>query len=438
MPVKYTLAQITQFLDGIPSSLGVVGQRLLRQMLFGLLVSKSVLISEITAGLGREDQRPGAPTSGSTTGWGGTISLRPRWPRPLHNCSLIRDDHVICLDGSDIAKPFSKKLEALAKIRDGSKKEIVPGYLLMGAVAVRPGGYDKNPLPLLLRPYSSAEEHFVSDPYELHMAIEDLHQRTGGRGIFAIDRGADSGRIFKKLLGLSHRFVLRLKAGKGCRHLLWKGSELLVRELVERTQYVGHADLVRIADGKRQPYHCDFGSFRVQFQGLEKDGRPLWLCVYNSTAHKQPMVLLTTEPADTEDQILFVLQCYLARWSVEEFFRFVKQGFALEKVRCFKWWRSKNLIHLVFIATCLLSSLHQLTTRMGGRLRTWLIREAKLVHKRRVKSPMLLFNFYAYSSGLASILRDRRPALRLAGWFHKTKRLLPIPSSRQLSFKIMG
>ena len=35
----------------------------------------------------------------------------------------------------------------------------------------------------------------------------------------------------------------------------------------------------------------------VQFQGLEKDGRLLWLCGYNSTAHKQPMVLLTTEPS---------------------------------------------------------------------------------------------------------------------------------------------
>jgi len=54
VPVKYTFAKITQFIDGIPSSLGVVGQRLLRQMLFGLLVSKSVLLSEITRALGEK------------------------------------------------------------------------------------------------------------------------------------------------------------------------------------------------------------------------------------------------------------------------------------------------------------------------------------------------------------------------------------------------
>ncbi len=437
MPIKYTLAQIAQFLDGIPSSLGVVGQRLLREMLFGLLVSKSVLLSEITRALG-EKISPKDTYKRLDHALGRYDFAPAALAQTRRNASRIGEDHVICLDGSDIAKPFAKKLEALSYIRDGSKKEIVPGYLLMGAVAVRPRGHDKNPMPLLLRPYSSAEEHFVSDPYELHMAIEDIHQWTGGRGIFAIDRGADSGRILNKLLGLLHRFVVRLKAAKGCRHLLWKGSKILVRELVERVRYVGHADLVRMADGKRHPYRCDFGSFQVQIKGLEKDGRPLWLCVFNSTAHKQPMVLLTTEPADTEDQILFVLQCYMARWSVEEFFRFVKQGFALEKVRCFKWWRSKNLVHLVFVAACLLSSLHQLASRMGSRLRTWLIREAKLVHKRREKSPMLLFNFYAYAAGLGAILRERRPALRLAGWFSKTKHLPPSPSSRQLSFQISG
>ncbi len=437
MPVKYTLAQIAQFLDGIPNSLGVVGQRLLRQMLFGLLVSKSVLLSEITRALG-EKISPRDTYKRLDHGLGRYNFAPAALARTRRACSQVGEDHVICLDGSDIAKPFAKKLEALAYIRDGSKKVIVPGYLLMGAVAVRPSGHDKNPLPLLLRPYSSAEEHFLSDPYELHMAIEDIHQWTGGRGIFAIDRGADSGRIFNKLLGLSHRFVVRLKAAKGCRRLWRRGVQLLVRELVERIEYVGHANLVRVAEGKRQPYRCDFGSVQVQLKTPEKDGRPLWLCVYRSTAHQQPMVLLTTEPADSPDQILFVLQCYMARWSVEEFFRFVKQGFALEKVRYFKWWRSKNLVHLVFLAACLLSSLHQLQSQNGERLRAWLIREAKLVHKRRSSSPLLLFNLYAYAAGLASILLDRRPSLRLAGWFEIIRPSSPAPSSRQLTFQMSG
>ena len=437
MPVKYTVAQIAQFLDGIPTSLGVVGQRLLRQMLFGLLVRKSVLLSEITRAL-REKISP-RDTYKRLDHALGIYNFGPSaLALTRRHCSQVGDDHVICLDGSDIAKPFAKKLEALAYIRDGSKKEIVPGYLLMGAVAVQPGGHDKNPLPLLLRPYSSAEEHFLSEPYELHMAIEDIHQWTGGRGIFAIDRAADSGRIFNKLLGLAHRFVVRLKAENGCRHLRRKDEKVLVRELVERVQYVGHADLVRVAEGRRQPYRCDFGSFQVQLKGLAKDGRPLWLCIYRSTAHKQPMVLLTTEPADTPDQILFALRCYMARWSVEEFFRFVKQGFSLERVRYFTWWRSKNLVHLVFLAACLLSSIHQLPSRMGERLRAWLIREAKLVHKRRETSPLLLFNFYAYAAGLASLLSEPRSLLRLAGWFEPASRFLPSPSSRQLAFQMSG
>ncbi len=119
-------------------------------------------------------------------------------------------------------------------------------------------------------------------------------------------------------------------------------------------------------------------------------------------------------------------------------FRFVKQSFKLEKIRCFKWGPNKNLVHLVFIASCLISSLHQLAGHMGGHVRTWLIREARLVHKRRTKSPMLLFNFYAYAAGLGAICRDRRSLFRLAGWFHQTKRLPLAASSRQLSFQISG
>ncbi len=436
MPVKYTLAQITQFLDGIPSSLGVVGQRLLRQLLFGLIVSKSVLLSEITRALG-EKISPRDTYKRLDHGLG-RYDFGPAaraWTRRA--CSGVGEDHVICLDGSDIAKPHAKKLEALAYIHDGSKKTIVPGYLLMGAVAVRPGGNYKTPLPLLLRPYSSAEEEFVSDPYELHTAIEDIHQWTGGRGIFAIDRGADSGRIFKKLLGLSHRFVVRLKAAKGCRYLRCEDAKVLVRDLIECCKYVGHADLIRVAEGKRHAYRCDFASVQVQLRGAAKDGRPLWLCIYRSSAHKQPMALLTTERADTPEQILFVLQCYLARWSVEEFFRFVKQGFALEKVRYFKWWRSKNLVHLVFLAACLLASLHRLTSPMGVRLRAWLFLQAKPVHKRSSSSP-LLFNLYAYAAGLAAILLDRRHDLLLAGWFDFPSPISLPSSSRQLTFRMSG
>lgn len=437
MPTKYTIEQVTQFLGPSAAKLGKVGRRFFLKMVLGLLIAECVLLSEITRALGEK------------------ISPKQTYKRLDHslgrydfgplaeaqaerNCAQVGDDHVIALDGGDIAKPYARYLQCLARVRDGSKKVITNGYELMAAVAVRPMGYDKNPLPLLLRPYSPAEESFRSEPHELHQAIEDLHQWTGGRGIFAIDRAADSKRVLRKLLGLHRRFVIRLKAAEGSRHLKVDGKSKLVSEIVESVSLTGRASLERMADGKRSPFHCRFGSVRVQLDSPEDDGRPLWLCVYRSDKHKQPMALLTTEPADNDDQILFVLECYWARWSIEEYYRFVKQSYGLEKVRYFNWARTKNLVHLVFIATCLLASLHRLPSRLGARLRAWLIREAKHVHYRRSRSHLVHFNFYAYAAGLAEILIRYQPPLRNLSWFRLPPRPSPREASRQLALPIPG
>jgi len=425
--------------------LGVVGQRCLRQVLFGVLLGKTLVLTQIARSLGEK---------------GDICAIYKRLDRALlqydfgpvaraqtqQSCSLVEDDDIICLDGSDIAKRFGRKFEALAYIRDGSEKTIVPGYLLTTAVAVRPDGSDKNPVPLLLHPYSIKEEGFVSEPYEMHQAIEDIHHWTDGRGTFAIDRAADSGRILKKLLGLSHHFVVRLKAGKGSRYLRLDDRKRLVRELVEAVCYVAQIEVERVAADKRHAYHCSLGSFRVQLRDLEKDGRPLWLVVSKSSKHPEPMVLLTTQPADTAEQMIHALKSYFARWSVEEYHRFVKQSFGLEKVRCFKWQRTKNLVHAAFLASALLASLHRLPGRMATRLRAHLVQKAQLVHKRRV-SPLQVFNLYAYAAGLAAVLRNRISDLHRSAWLAKrtcrsrwrlTGRFAYPLSSRQLALPIMG
>jgi hypothetical protein len=441
VPTQYTLDQITRYLDGQTTSLGVVGERRLREVLLGVLLAGTLVLTKITRSLDQDDDVRATykHLDRALLHYDFEPVAREQCRR---NCALVREDDVLCLDGSDIAKRFGRKFEALAFIRDGSEKQIVPGYLLTTAVAVRPGGCDKNPVPLLLHPYSAREEGFVSEPYEMHQAIEDIHHWTNGRGIFAIDRAADSGRVLRKLLELTHPFDVRLKAGMGSRYLRLEGRKVLVRDLVETVRYVARVDVERVAAGKRHAYQCSLGSFRVQLRDLEKDGRPLWLVVSKSTKHPEPMALLTTMPADTPEQMIDVLKSYLARWSVEEYHRFVKQSFGLEKVRVFKWARTKNLVHAAFLATALLSSLHRLPGRLAARLRACLIKKAQLVHRRK-DSPLEVFNLYAYAAGLAALLRKHLAVLRRSHWLLK-RTLSPrsafqrLSSSRQLAFPKMG
>ena len=42
----------------------------------------------------------------------------------------VNDDMVIAIDPGDIRKKYGKKMEYIAKIRDGSEKEIGEGYWL--------------------------------------------------------------------------------------------------------------------------------------------------------------------------------------------------------------------------------------------------------------------------------------------------------------------
>ncbi|MBQ9610229.1 MAG: hypothetical protein IJV15_12395 [Lachnospiraceae bacterium] len=77
----------------------------------------------------------------------------------------VKDNYaVIVIDNSDIAKPSSKKLEALTDIRDGSTGEITKGYQTIEAAVLSES--NKMPLPIYQKVFSAAEEGFVSETQE--------------------------------------------------------------------------------------------------------------------------------------------------------------------------------------------------------------------------------------------------------------------------------
>lgn len=65
---------------------------------------------------------------------------------------------VIIIDNSDITKQYSKKMEALSDVRDGSTGEIKKGYLTIEAAVLLNGS--KMPLPVYEKVFSAAEKGF--------------------------------------------------------------------------------------------------------------------------------------------------------------------------------------------------------------------------------------------------------------------------------------
>lgn len=66
----------------------------------------------------------------------------------------------------------------------------------------------------------------------------------------------------------------------------------------------------------------------------------------NPPAGEEPVewLLFTTEPIDTEVQILRVIDIYRARWRIEEYFKALKTGCAFEKRQLESWQTLKNAL----------------------------------------------------------------------------------------------
>jgi hypothetical protein len=109
----------------------------------------------------------------------------------------FKDDTTIILDLSDIAKPLARKMDYLATVRDGSTGELVNGYWLLEMYASL--SY-KNPVPILLEPFSHQEPYSPGQNPIVLKAIHKIFELTGSRGVMVIDRGFDAGVMFEDWL----------------------------------------------------------------------------------------------------------------------------------------------------------------------------------------------------------------------------------------------
>lgn len=125
----------------------------------------------------------------------------------------VKEDYaVIVIDNSDIAKPASRKLEALSEIRDGSTGEITQGYLTIEAAVLSESG--KMPLPVYEKVFSAAESGFVSETYEDLCCLESLSENFSSKCVRTLDRGFDANEYYRYFLKRSERFVIRAKKNR--------------------------------------------------------------------------------------------------------------------------------------------------------------------------------------------------------------------------------
>jgi len=392
--------QLSRFSGIISKGFTKPKQRLIKELLYGIQASKDVKLSNIARAL-KEQQT--------------LIKTEDRLSRNLDDVdftegindqimrlgsSKVSDEMVIAIDPGDIRKKYGKKMEHIAKIHDGSEKEIGEGYWLFKAVAS--DTEQKKVIPLYFEAYSQEASDFRSENSQYSKAIDMIFKYIGQRGIHAIDRGGDRDYLYKKYLAKEEvtRFVIRLKKN---RDLIHKGKVRNCYELSVCLPMPHETSLIIYEDGKEKRRTVGYNAVAVR---LPKYGHGLYLVVVKGFG-KDPVMLLTSCKVDLhrKESIWRMVEVYLTRWKCDESYRYIKQCYNLEDIRVRSYVGIRNLVVL------LLAVSYFAAVYLGDNLRLKLLVERIFLVSKRFFGVPSFFN-YAIADGIYNLLFPDKAALR--------------------------
>jgi hypothetical protein len=384
--------QLSKFSGIIAKELSKPKQRLVKEMIYGIQAAKDVKLSNITRAL--NERIP-------------LIKTEDRLSRNLDDeeftdqinkeiCRLgsakVGEDMVIAIDPGDIRKKYATKMECLCTIYDGSEHTLGEGYWLAKAVAA--DVEHKKVIPLYLEAYSQEARGFTSENHQLFKLIDTVSARIGNKGIYAIDRGGDRGKLYDKFLekAKEKRFVIRLEKS---RDLIHKGVKKNCYVLATLLPCPHQTVIIKYEEGKEEKTTVFYNAIPVRLPGRDY---PLFLVVVKGFG-KEPMMLLTSCPVNlkVKEAIWRIVEIYLTRWKCEESFRYIKQCYNLEDIRVRHYTSIRNMV--VFI----LAVAYFAAVYLGDNLKLkMLVERIYLVSKRFFGVPTF-FN-YAIADGLYNLL----------------------------------
>ncbi|MFZ2146782.1 MAG: transposase [Sedimentisphaerales bacterium] len=282
----------------------------------------------------------------------------------------FKDDTVIILDLSDMAKPLAKKMDYLAIVRDGSTGELVNGYWLLEMYASLSR---HNPVPILLEPFSHEEPYSPGQNPVVLKAVHQIFELTSGRGVLVIDCGFDAGVMFEDWLDNKYCFVARLV---GKRHLLrFSGDSeqsnsgqwiaIQARQLAEQTPTPYYFSKVVKRHGKVIFRLSQVGWVKVRLPDRKEN---LTMVVSRLAGCDTPLMLLTNLPVENANDARRILRYYLRRWECEEAIRFLKSQVNLEKIRTLRWFAIRRLVLLAVLVMIYLGWIVEGHPDIGDRL----------------------------------------------------------------------
>ena len=345
------------FSQKISKGMKCPAKKFILQMLYGILESNKVHLSEIARSL--EENTSLKKTidrlSKNLFSFDGKENIMKNYIK-LVKKEINEKNCVIVIDNSDITKPYSKKMEALSDVRDGSTGEIKKGYLTIEAAVLSKG--NKMPLPVYEKVFSVSEKGFLSETDENLKCLHYLSANFKKTCIRTLDRGFDAKDYYRYFLKRDEKFIIRVKKN---RDIIYKNKTCNIMDVAKK--YKGNY-CMGFTDRHGKKIQCKISYIPVRLCAFPQKDLVL-VAVYGFG--KNPMLLLTNmeiqEISLKKKLCIIVTKIYLMRWRIEEYFRFKNQQFNFEDLRVMSLNSIRNLN---FFATLVVGYLGIFYSRNSG------------------------------------------------------------------------
>ena len=292
----------------------------------------------------------------------------------------VTDETVVALDDGDITHQYGRRFENQAYVRDGSAKDMKPGYNLNQV-----SGYNQSSgetFPVLLDMFSMKENGFLSKTNEALKMIGQVKGRVGCRGLWVADREYDNGRVLECFLQEGLTFMLRMKE---VRDVYVNGLKRNIREVAE-----GVNRRVKFSSYAR------FGSVKstLWLRGQEYQ---VTLISYKDRRNKDIIMWITSGWVKSTVELKRRMRGYFKRWGVEECYRFEKQGVGIEKATVRRYGSIKTLLGL-----SLLSWLALIRINENPNLKGEVQKAARMEKNKKKHQPK--FVYYRLLQGVKNLL----------------------------------
>jgi len=375
---------IFTFCGKVSKGLSKPAQKFITTMVFGMISAKSCYLTEIARKLNEDIalDKTVERLSRNLMNLGSSDEIRENYIATVSKS--FDESTILIIDDSDISKPCSKKLEDLCRVHDGSTGKTTIGYWFAGVSALTAN--HKQPIPVYNRIYSSTEKDYISNNNETLKSLEFLSARFSKNNIRAFDRGYDAGYIFEYLIPRDESFIIRMQGNRNC---IYKGETILISELAKK--FKGKFILkFRAKNGKKAD--CKISIVQVFLPMFPDKALNLVVC---RGLGKEPLLLLTNLDSIDKRLCVTISKVYLMRWRIEEYYKFKKQGFGLEK---FLVRSLKSIRNLDLLLTIAIGYIGMLSEKVKENVEVM-----EIVQASRRLYGLAKFTFYAISDGLAAI-----------------------------------